>query len=446
MIGVIGSTDSVRLVLEVAKEMALTEGLVTRAYTGPEDAPRAALDIAQVCSVILFTGRVPYALARARLDQAMVSDYVPHSGVDLYRTLVVLLRRFDGKLPRLSIDTIDGDVVRENFDEIGLPAPEHIFDLEPVLAEGGTGTDAITAFHEQLFRDGAVDLCVTCLSGVRDRLEAAGVPVERVEHTHGAVRDSLRKATLSSQLQRSEAAQIAVVGVTGRPHTKVGDATLGDVVRGLAGPLNGAVTQSDGAMPLIVTTRGVVERELSVTGALGRELDRVASYEAWVGVGLGYSRAQAEEQVAYALTVSGATRDHHVVLPDGTVRRLADGTESQLRVRDMGEPLQAAARRSGVSPMTLAKLQMALASLGRRDVTAKELARAYGIETRSARRLLNALIKAGVATPLGAHSASRAGRPQVIYKINIEAMLGPAVGGMSDSEVPTSEGADTPHG
>jgi hypothetical protein len=440
MIGVVGSADSVRLVSEVAKEMALAEGLITRAYQDPEDAAQAATEIARACSVILFTGRVPFALARARLELAAFTDYVPHSGVDLYRTLVVLLRRFHGELPRMSIDTIDGAVVRENFDEVGLPAPENIFDLEPVLAEGGSGTEAIAAFHERLFRDGSVDLCVTCLSSVRDHLEAVGVPVERVEHTHGAVRDSLRRATMMSQLQRSEAAQVAVVSVTGQPDTTVDGRTLDGLVRVLAGQLQGSVLTNDRAMPGIATTRGVVERELARSGALQRELDSIASVDAWVGVGLGYSLAQADEQASYALTVAEATRDHHVVLPDGTSRRLADGSESLLRVRDTGERLQKAARLGGVGPMTLSRLQAALATLGRSDVTAKELGRAYGVEPRSARRLLNALIKAGVAEPLGAQSAPRAGRPQVIYKIDLEAMLDPGAGGASSPNSTTRKG------
>jgi hypothetical protein len=440
MIGVVGSSDSVRLVSEVAKEMALAESVITRAYRNPEDAPAAASEIARACSIILFTGRVPFALARARLELATASDYIPHSGVDLYRTLVVLLRRFDGKLPRVSIDTIGGSVVRENFDEIGVPPPENIFDLEPVLAEGGAGTDAIATFHEQLYRDGAVDLCVTCLSSVRDRLEASGVPVERVKHTRGAVRDSLRRAALTSQLQRSEAAQVAVLGATGHPEMTDDDESLDTLIRVLADQLQGSVVATEGVRPTIATTRGVLERELARLGAVHDALERMGALDAWVGVGLGYSLAQAEEQANYALTVAAATHDHHVVLPDGTARRLVDGAESLLRVRDTGQRLQAAARLGGVGPMTLSRLQAALATIGRSDVTAKELGRAYGVEPRSARRLLNALIKAGVAEPLGAQSAPRAGRPQVIYKIDLEALLDPETGGMTDPDISTRKG------
>lgn len=431
MIGVVGSADSVTLVSQVATEMELAEGLITRAYTSPEDAPAFAQEIDRACSVILFTGRVPFALTQSRVDLTAVSHYIPHAGVDLYRSLVVILRQFAGELPRVSIDTIDGAVVRENFDEVGLAAPEYVFDLDPVLAEGGAGTDAISDFHESLYRNGLVDLSITCLSSVRSRLESAGVPVERVEHTHGSVRDSLQRATLTSQLQRSEASQMAVLMLTSLTDTPAIAITTDELLALLADTLQGEPITTDQGRPAVATTRGAMARELRHAGALGRALDHLAAADAWVGAGLGHSLPHAAEQSRYALTVAAATRNHQVVLPDGTVRRLVGGADSRLSVRHTGERLQAAARLAGIGPMTLSRLQAALSTIGRSDVTAKELARAYGVEPRSARRLLNALLKAGVAEPRGAQSAPRAGRPQVIYKIDIEALLDPAAVGLS---------------
>lgn len=437
MIGIVGSLDSVQLASHVAKEMSLAEAIIVRAYGTPEDAPALAAEIDPACSVILFTGRVPYALTRARMELTALSDYIPHSGVDLYRTLVLLLRRYAGELPRVSIDTIDGDVVRENFDEVGLTPPDNVFELDRVLSEGGAGTEAIATFHQRLYTQGVVDLCITCLSSVRDQLQAADVPVARVEHTHGALRNSLRWATLASQLQRSEASQVAALSITEPAQDEARDSAMEDL-HVLADQLKGDLVAGD-PTPTIVTTRGAVERQLVRSGALHAALERLASVETWVGVGIGHSVTHAYEQANYAITVATATRAHQVVRPDGTVRQLVDGADISLRVRDTGERLQTAARLSGIGPMTLSRLQTALATLGRSDVTAKELARAYGVEPRSARRLLNAMLKAGIAEPSGAISAPRAGRPQVIYKIDLEALLDPSLTGASDT-TPTRKG------
>jgi predicted ArsR family transcriptional regulator len=48
---------------------------------------------------------------------------------------------------------------------------------------------------------------------------------------------------------------------------------------------------------------------------------------------------------------------------------------------------------------------------------------AYGVETRSARRLLSGLVDAGLARTSGAQPAPRAGRPQVIYELDVRALL-----------------------
>lgn len=420
MIGVIGSEDSVALVRRVADEMRLPETLVARAYRQPEEAPAHATELDGVCRVILFTGRVPHALVHARTTLSASTDYIPHSGVDLYRLLVMLMREYRGALPTVSIDTIDRAVVTENFEDIDERPPDHVFDLEPLLTEGASGTTDIADFHRRLHAAGEVELCITCLSSVRDALTEAGVPVARVAHTQGAVRDSLHRARLTSRVQRLEASQVASLTLSSSGddprRTAEIEAAFAEVVRAVGAD---SVDRS-GGVPVAVATRGAVER---ATTALAPVLERLAALGSWLAVGYGDAAADALDQARYAATVARAAKDHQVVAADGAARRLVDGSDTGVRIRDTDPGVQAVAQLGGVGPMTLARLQAALADLGRTDVTAKELARAYGVEPRSARRLLTALAKAGLAAPLGAHSAPRAGRPQLIYRINLDALL-----------------------
>lgn len=446
MIGVVGSEDSVDLVMRVAEHMDLVEGLITRSYQHPEEAPAFAAEIDPACNVIMFTGRVPYALAHAHSRLTAITDYIPHSGVDLFRTLVMMMRDFQASLPRASIDTIDAEVVRENFEEIGEAPPEHIFALDPVLAEGGAGAATIVDFHQRHFADGDVEVCITCLSLVRDSLEAAGVPVVRVTHTHSAVRDSLHRATLTSRIQRLEAAQVAVVAVVaGDPSSRADAAALRLAFDDVMRVVGGRALSAGDASPTFESTRGRIERELDHrTGALAGALGRLSALGAWVAVGYGHSSRAADEQARYAVTVASALGDHHVVMPDGSTRRLVDGARTPMRVRDTDPSLQATARLGGIGPMTLARLQVALAAVGRRDVTAKDLSRAYGVEPRSARRLLNAMSKAGLAEPLGAQSPPKAGRPQLIYKIDLDALLRADPSALPHPDAPSSERSDFP--
>ena len=58
------------------------------------------------------------------------------------------------------------------------------------------------------------------------------------------------------------------------------------------------------------------------------------------------------------------------------------------------------------------------------QITARGLADAYGVEARSARRLLNALRAAGFAEEVGVHVSTGAGRPQTVYRVAMQRLLG----------------------
>ena len=424
MIGIIGSADSVALVSQVASEMGLAEGLIARAYTNPEEAPAYARELDSVCSVILFTGQVPHDLANNSATLTAATDYIPHSGADLYRMLVVLARQYGGRLPVSSIDTIAADVVRENYDDLGEVPPRYVYALDAIL-RGDVGFQDMADFHRKLYESGEVEVCITCLSYVRELLEPLGVPVFRVAHTRGVIRDSLQRAALTGQLRTATASQIAVIaiGVTdsgqdAEPTTLAATVeSMSDVVRGRL------IAEGPGAHK-IATTRGAVEGELQ---RRRREVERMLAdldaVGARMGVGFGTSLPHAEEQARYALGIASATKMHSVVMPDGSITRLEDGEQTGIRVRDTDRRRLEAARQAGIGPITFSRLQAALASLGTNRFTARDFALAYGVETRSARRLLAGLVSAGLAETSGAQPAPRAGRPQVIYELDVRALL-----------------------
>lgn len=424
MIGIIGSADSVRLVSQVASEMGLAEGLITRSYTNPDQAPEQAHELDAVCAVILFTGQVPHDLAKSNTELAAATDYIPHSGADLYRMLVVLARQYGGRLPVSSIDTIAADVVRENYDDLGETPPRHVYALDAIL-RGEKDFQDMAEFHRELYASGEVEVCITCLSYVREQLQPLGVPVFRVAHTRGVIRDSLQRAALTVQLRTATASQVAVIAIgIADSGDEASPKPLSGTINSLAGVVRGRIIPTGPGAHNIATTRGAVEGELQrrrreVQGMLA-DLD---GNGARIGVGFGTSLPHAEEQARYALGIAAATKVHSVVMPDGSITRLEDGEHTGIQVRDTDRRRLEAARQAGIGPITFSRLQAAMASLGTNRFTAREFAVAYGVETRSARRLLGGLVSAGLAQASGAQSSPRAGRPQVIYELDVRALL-----------------------
>ena len=440
VIGVIGPADSTALAVAVAAEEGLADQVVGRAYGSVEEALGLAVELDRVCQVLLFTGRVPYALARASEELAAALRYVPHSGADLYRTLVHLLREFRGELPRISLDTIQPSIVREAYLDLGLDPPQHILPLE---MDGDLDrirpTADIITFHLARAQAGDVDVCVTCLGEVDRELRAAGVRTWRIAHTRAVLRDALYQAELTARLAITETTQPAAVlvqlpgvaegvaaGTPGSYETQRRRLRARETVLDLAERLQGRLAELDEATFIVHTNRGTAEGAVTrLMAGHGGPLDATGlPAELRVGIGMGATVPGAEENARKALVMGERDGDLHVAYPDGSVVRASrDRPAETFRLRATDGPTLRIARELGLGPLALTRLTQALRQVDASAVTAAELAQAYGIEARSARRLMTALGRAGIATRLGRQGGPRAGRPQTVYRIDVSRLI-----------------------
>lgn len=447
MIGVIGPADSVALTLSVAEEMGVGDQLVGRPYERIDEALQIALGLDHVCQVLLFTGRVPYSIGRAS-DRLMARlQYLPHSGADLFRALAHLIRDHHGGLPRISLDTIEEATVREAYVDMGAEPPRHVLALEADDdPERVRSASDIVAFHLGLARAGEVDVCVTCVGEVDRALRAAGVPTWRISHTRVAIREALHQAMLAARLSLTESSQPAVVLVhaaslregvatsvgAGAYHLQRQRLAMRQAVLDLAERLQGRLAEVDEATLIVYSSRGAVESAVAraaVDPAGPFELAGVVE-DLGVGAGLGATVAAAEEHARQALVLGERDGDVHVVYQDGSVVRASrTGPASTFRLRATDEGALQVARELGIGPLALASLTQALRKVDASAVTAAELARAYGIEARSARRLMTSLQRAGIATATGRQGGGGAGRPQTVYRIDVGRLIPAPKGG-----------------
>jgi len=425
VIGVVGAPDSVSLVEEVAGELALDEPLVMRSYTSPEQAVRLADELDVISDVILFTGRLPYLVAAASGTYRARLQYVPHEGTDLYRTLARILLGSRTGLPRISLDSIDPEIVGETFADLGLAAPEHVLELP--LPDKDTPFDSasrLSSAHAELHRTGAVELCLTCVKAVHDELVGQQVPTVRIEHSRLVIRESLRRASLEVQLAQAESARLAVCVVELTPSARALDGRTAegsvarDVARRYAELLGGTVTSVDRNEAVIHTSRGVVERHVRMDPADRSSLVRTEYRDVVnVGIGLGETTPTAEAHARSALAFAKRHRVPCLYTEDGTIIPI-QGSGGAIPPRELRPRWRQLADELGVSPATLHKLVEALRVLNPAAFTARQLAAAYGVQSRSARRLIADLDRVGLIEPTGMEQGPGAGRPQVVYRFN----------------------------
>lgn len=407
VVGVIGPAD---LVLVVEQVGARTFPLLTiRSLPYPDEAQAVELVTAHRTEVDawLFTGIIPYTLAQEAGVLDRPATYISYSGASLYRALLGLLAR--GQDTRhISIDTLERDQVIEAYRDATL-SPDRV-----QVAEYRRGNDAsrFAAFHRAAARSGAT-VAITCVRSVYDEI-SNDIEVVRLSPAVASVRSALQTILLASLGQVSADAQV----VLGFVDLSDADPELSDDISALAG----SVFAVQPGQYVLVTTRGVLEQ---ATGGF-QHLPLLATLTrrhlwAHVGLGVGRSAAEADALARHALARSRTVGPFSAVISMGSgsdVVLVEPGTGPT--PDDAPVPVMVAARRSGLSRGTLARLKSILGSYEESGVTAGDIATALNIEPRSARRTLKRLEQAGVARPIGRVMAGTTGRPPTIYRIRLD--------------------------
>ncbi len=429
MIGVVGPTDSIELVLDVASESGLSDQVTGRAYERVGEAVAIARDLDRFWRVVIFTGEAPYSLARKETGWRATLDYLPHSVVDLYRTLVKVIQDHDGSIPRMVIDTITQPEVLGGFRDLGLPPPEHFISLQDDDGNLRSVTGLVEA-HRTHHTEHEADLSLTCMGSVQETLVAAGVPTYRIDHTRSAIQGVLQRSALASKLARSERTQmaIALVDVDMDPVTPTEGNSLYDVQRrrlsihhaliDFAEGLYGTLAVLDERTFVVHTTRGSIENALDrrqqghASGIEPSGVDATTS----VGYGFGSTVVDAEANAHLALKLARSSGETHLAFSDGQV----EGIDEITRANHNGDVSGVASSQLGLGPLAFSRLLAALRGLDITSVSALEFATAYGVTPRSARRLFTQMEKAGVAHELEAvHRRNGPGRPSKRYRIDL---------------------------
>ena len=454
-IGVIGPDDLVHRVLAVGRRLRPGQGwrLLPTTYRSEGEAPDHVRRLQGSADVYLFTGPVPYDLCRREgvLDRPAV--FIPLDGTALYRAL--LLAALDGgcDIGRLSIDTLPRTHVEEAYAELGLSSEG----LRVWEYAGPQPARAIAEWHERLWRDGTVTAAASCIRSVYDLLRQRDVPALRVVPTGHAIRTALQTAILAATGSRLEQSRIAIclVDVDGFEH----------IVRQSPSPywiqelklrlqhvlLQEARTMGATLVPLgnddfmVLTTWGALRaatdglRRAPFLEPVGRELALTLS----VGIGLGRSASEAEARAQDALGQARALGgDGAVVLgEDGRLLamlgRHADEAPAEAAITTGpvgdGQMDHGAALRPSPSlhPAEIAKrLWRSLVPGDHLDgsgpvVDAQTVARSLAVSPRTARRLLQRLVREGLAYPVAPGRHDRRGRPSHRYRLVLSAEARP---------------------
>lgn len=431
-VGVIGPEDVVKTLLQLGPEFSSLD-LSPSCYNHEAEAPGLAKQIEDKVDVIVFTGPVPYYLAKQKTELHLPLLYVHPVGEQLMRVLFELSQCQEIDLTRVSTDTLSRIVVDEIYEGVGLSSNE-VFTKHyngPILAK------ELVAFHHSLWKEGKISAALTCLRTADIELRALGVRSYWITPVKSAMREALQLAVLEGIHLRSRAMQI-VVGICNvdrfQDYVKRSNSeyeaqrmklALHELLNDYGEQVQAWVQELGSDEFAIFMTRGMLEQstEFFQVWPLFDMVRERLPLTISLGIGTGSTAREAGNNARTALILAkqyGGDCSFVVSQSGEALGPFARETKINFLLRTEDERLIQIAERAHLSVSTMSKLDSLMRALGRTTVTSADLARWLHISPRSARRMLFTLEKQGLAEAVGEEQPAVRGRPRTLYSLRLE--------------------------
>lgn len=420
VVGVAGPPDLITRIAELGAGLAGTDQadwrLVGITYHDEGEVARELARVESSLDSCLFTGPLPYDLARAARDLTVPATYIPLSSSALYGALARAGLEQGADVQRLSIDSIPRSEIEEAYAYLHVP----ITGVRVIEYRGPDSPAEFFEFHHDAHRSGATELALTSVHSVARRLADADVPVLLMRPTAATIRSALRTAALLGIGNRLADSQIAIgivelppAGQDSRDQLRlaVHHILLDEALR-----MDATVLARDERSYYLVATFGslaAAAEDLSAPPFVERIRQEVGLDVAF-GIGLGLTGRAAEANARTALARANTARERSCVVgADGTV---------------LTAPMRPSARQRSQHPAhrkartTLDRLAKALESgigppADRLVVDAGVVAELLDITPRAARRVLHTLTETGLAWQLPPLRSAGPGRPKQLYRL-----------------------------
>ncbi|TDL30802.1 transcriptional regulator [Jeotgalibacillus sp. S-D1] len=410
-IAVIGSKEFIDQIKSAASELSNIR-IDPYIYKKPQDTAEIIRKV-KSCDVLFFSGALPYYFSKAvRENLPIPSLYLVTDEFTISSTLLSISYNRKISLDRISIDHIDSSVVNNVFNEIDIRFNhEQFLNFSPMLEKNQFDLMSIVNFHLSLWKQGKVDLALTSIHAVYDRLQALGVPAIRLTETKKILISGLNNAKKQAELHKRKASQVAAGYISA-------DLTQ-EQIRAFAHHIHASFQQIDEGMTVFYSTRGEIET-LMEQDFLRNFMSNYTSF--LFGFGYGATIKEAEQNAKIALTFSEseeAAKYGYILTEEKELLGPLPHINKQVHLKNDHAHLFEIAKQTKLSPANLSKVIQFSSSRQDLHFTAKDLAEYLQITRRSTERIIKRLLDNGYLKVVGEEMTYQKGRPRAIYQLNI---------------------------
>lgn len=426
--GIVGPKDTVMLISDIAKEYSDKLDYLPFIYKSSDETIDIIETNQHLVDIWIFSGVTPYVTAQQSTSKKPFF-YLELNGTSLTNELIKIKYKDQKSLNRASIDLLEKNDVYETYHDLDFTY-ENIYLYE---YPGFTEVQEIISFHENLFNQKKVDVCITCLNFVYEHLKAKGIPVYRVTPTRANIRQTLKSALQQWETLHFKQSQIAILLVKieesnkdTNHHTISYDLhrlnlELQAAVLNFAESIYGSFVTLGVGVFLIFSTRGSLNKTGRQVGDLLENLALITELPANVGIGYGETALIAEENARIALNhakhygsfCAFLVKDNGII--EGPLKEQESISFSYwTENKEISDKL----KQCGVTITTFNKILSVQKRAGSNSITASSLAEWLKMTPRNARRILNGLAEQGIAEIIGEEAPTSKGRPRKIYRVN----------------------------
>ncbi|SKC45608.1 hypothetical protein [Maledivibacter halophilus] len=431
-IAVIGSEDTVDRILEVTKEFEGKAEFMPFKYKDKSQTIEYTKEIQKNSDAIIFSGEAPYTIALNAGVIKKPSVYVPRKGTSLYKVLWKM-RDDNIDIKRISTEILSTEEVVETMEELEVDFEkiynydfDHSFKFEH---------KELADFHYNLWKDGKISAAVTGFTNIFYMLKDRGMPVYKLYPTKPLIREYINKAILLGKVKKVQQSQTAVqiVKIRNRGESFSSDYEFMMIKNKLESKLIKYTRDNFGSLfplgrdeYLIFTNRGSIENIYNIFN-FHSEIYIEEDSKIILSSGIGFGNTVYESEINARIALSHSIKRNYnctfIMDESSNVSGPFSNEEDKRFTYDMSsgknEEIRELAEKTSLSPVYISKLRGLIEKIDRNIVDANVVSSYLGISTRSARRILNVLVKSGFGKVKHTESKAKTGRPRKIYEINI---------------------------
>lgn len=428
-IGVVGPKQTVERILSIAKDFDQEMNFIPYPYTETKETERIVMENDQYVDHWLFSGPIPYLIAKNALGSDKRMEHISPTESSIYQGFLEMVYSQRKLLDRVSIDMlISTEYIDNSMQNISISVQE----LYTKTFEATIDPKELLDFHLGLWNEKKTDAAMTCYPTVYAALKEAGIPAYWISPSKMEIYQTVRIFVEKVRTSYFKGTQIGIEMIEVEHFDRIKESAktpyhlqylelrLKEALIKLCEQLDGSLLEQGNGRYIIFSSRGTIEREISILQETVEFLAKKADTTVAVGIGFGETAFAAEMNAHRALRQSKekALRGIVMVRDDGTIVEWV-GQEEELIYSyraDDNETLEKL-KKGNISVKTYKKLDALLQKMGWIDFTTKDISKYLQMSERNAQRIVADLCAVELAECSGEESPSTRGRPSKLYRL-----------------------------